>query len=408
MLEKIIFNLFAFVLFILIFLKLIRKNDTSYVYLLALQFIGIAINFIELSMGKSFGLITKLIIYILSVFLPIFFIWLEYAKSIDFAEIFDLMVSKIALLIGKEEVAKKYLLQLTEKYPNSSKGHKMLAELYENKEKYELALEEYEKVYELEPKNQNIYLKIGKLYGNVGRENEAIKILSDLLKRKPDYYEASLILADILNSKQEYKEAVQVYMAALKYKPADYELYYNLGMTYTLINDFAKAKECYEKAAQINSDLYHAKYSLGQLNLLYGDLEEAEKYFIECIDAEEVEAGAYYYLARIAMIKGETDKAKNYANIAIEENPTVYEKMAEENIFMPIIDKVNKPRIDVEGRKKNKKKLLSKKEILIDMHLDNTCKLVGKLNNNDIEMIENVRKTKEQEMNYNQDRQIEE
>lgn len=408
MLEKIIVNLFAFVLFILIFLKLIRKNDTSYVYLLALQFIGIAINFIELSMGKSFGLITKLIIYILSVFLPIFFIWLEYAKSIDFAETFDLMVSKIALLIGKEEVAKKYLLQLTEKYPNSSKGHKMLAELYENKEKYELALEEYEKVYELEPKNQNIYLKIGKLYGNVGRENEAIKILSDLLKRKPDYYEASLILADILNSKQEYKEAVQVYMAALKYKPADYELYYNLGMTYTLINDFAKAKECYEKAAQINSDLYHAKYSLGQLNLLYGDLEEAEKYFIECIDAEEVEAGAYYYLARIAMIKGETDKAKNYANIAIEENPTVYEKMAEENIFMPIIDKVNKPRIDVEGRKKNKKKLLSKKEILIDMHLDNTCKLVGKLNNNDIEMIENVRKTKEQEMNYNQDRQIEE
>ena len=408
MLEKIIFNLFAFVLFILIFLKLIRKNDTSYVYLLALQFIGIGINFIELSMGKSFGLITKLIIYILSVFLPIFFIWLEYAKSIDFAETFDLMVSKIALLTGKEEVAKKYLLQLTEKYPNSSKGHKMLAELYENKEKYELALEEYEKVYELEPKNQNIYLKIGKLYGNVGRENEAIKILSDLLKRKPDYYEASLILADILNSKQEYKEAVQVYMAALKYKPADYELYYNLGMTYTLINDFAKAKECYEKAAQINSDLYHAKYSLGQLNLLYGDLEEAEKYFIECIDAEEVEAGAYYYLARIAMIKGETDKAKNYANIAIEENPTVYEKMAEENIFMPIIDKVNKPRIDVEGRKKNKKKLLSKKEILIDMHLDNTCKLVGKLNNNDIEMIENVRKTKEQEMNYNQDRQIEE
>ena len=215
-----------------------------------------------------------------------------------------------------------------------------------------------------------------------------------------------MILADILNSKQEYKEAVQVYMAALKYRPADYDLYYNLGMTYTMINDFAKAKECYEKAAQINSTLYHARYSLGQLNLLYGDLEEAEKYFMECIDAEEVEAGAYYYLARIAMIKGETDKAKNYANIAIEENPTIYEKMAEENIFMPIIDEVNKPKINVEGKKKNKKKLLSKKEILIDMHLDNTCKLVGKLNNNDIEMIENVKRTKKQEINYDQDRQI--
>ena len=406
MFEKIIFNLFAFSLFILIFLKLIRKNDTSYVYLLVLQFIGIAINFIELSLGKSFGLIIKLIMYILSVFIPIFFIWLEYAKKIEFAEVFYLMVAKISILIGKEEISKKYLLQLISKYPNSYKGHKMLAELYEENEKYELALEEYEKVYEFNQKDQDIYIKIGKLYGNVGRENEAIEIFSDLLKKRPDYYEASMILADILNSKQEYKEAVQVYMAALKYRPADYDLYYNLGMTYTMINDFAKAKECYEKAAQINSTLYHARYSLGQLNLLYGDLEEAEKYFMECIDAEEVEAGAYYYLARIAVIKGETDKAKNYANIAIEENPTIYEKMAEENIFMPIIDEVNKPKINVEGKKKNKKKLLSKKEILIDMHLDNTCKLVGKLNNNDIEMIENVKRTKKQEINYDQDRQI--
>lgn len=55
MLEKIIFNLFAFTLFILIFIKFIRKNDTSYVYLLITQFVGIAINFIELSFGKSFG-----------------------------------------------------------------------------------------------------------------------------------------------------------------------------------------------------------------------------------------------------------------------------------------------------------------------------------------------------------------
>ena len=404
MFEKIIFNLFAFTLFILIFFKLIRKNDTSYVYLLVLQFIGIAINFVELSIGRSFGIVLKLVMYIFSVLLPIFFIWLEYAKKIDFAEIFYLIIAKMTLTIGKDEIAKQYLLRLVEKYTDSYKGHKMLAELYEKNEKYELALEEYEKVYELNPKDENIYLRIGKLYGNVGRENEAIEIFSNILKKKPDYYEASIILADILNSKQAYKEAVQVYMAALKYRPEDYNLYYNLAMTYTMLNDFAKAKECYEKAAQINSYLYHANYSLGQLNLLYGDLEEAENYFMKCIDAEELSADAYYYLARIAMIKGEIDKAKNYANIAIEEKPTIYEKMSEENIFMPIMDKVNKPKINVETKKKNKKKSLSKKEILIDMHLDNTCKLVGKLNNNDIEMIENVKKTKEQEMNFEKDK----
>ena len=397
MLEKIIFNLFAFTLFILIFLKLIKKNDSSYVYLLILQFIGIVINFIELSMGRNFYVGIKIIMYLLSLILPIIIICIEYKKKIDFAEIYYLGISKIMILISKEENAKKYLLILTEKYPNSYMGHKILAQIYEKNEKYELALEEYQKSYELNPREQDVYLKIGKLYGNVGRENEAIEIFYDLLKKKPDYYEASLILADILNNKHEYKEAIQIYMAALKYRPLDYDLYYNLGMTYTLINDFSKAKECYEKAAQINSELFHAKYFIGKLNLLYGDLEEAEKYFMECIDTEEIEAGAYYYLARIAMIKGETEKAKNYANIAIEENHTIYEKMTEENIFMPIIDKVNKPKININTKKKNRKKVLNKKEKMIDIHLDKTCKIVGKLNNNDIEMIENIKKGKEKE-----------
>lgn len=398
MFEKIIFNLFAFTLFILIFFKLIRKNDTSYVYLLVLQFIGIAINFIELSMSKSFGAITKILMYAVSVILPIFIIWLEYAKKVEFSEIFYILAAKISLISGKKDAAKKYLIQLTEKYPNSYKGHKLLAQVYENTEDYAMALEEYEKVYEINSEDSNIYLKIGKLYGNVGREEEAIKIIGDLLKKRPDYYEASMILADIFNSKKAYKEAVQVYISALKYRPADYNLYYNIAMTYTMLNDFAKAKENYEKAAQINSALFHAKYSLGQINLLYGDLEEAEKYFMQCIDADEIESGAYYYLARIAMIKGETEKAKNYANIAIEEKPSIFNKMLEENIFLPIMDYVNKPKTTIDNKKKNKRKILTKKEIQIDLHLDNTCKIVGKLSNSDIEMIENVKKTKSEEI----------
>lgn len=407
MFEKIIFNLFAFTLFILIFLKLIKRNDTSYVYLLVLQFIGIAINFIELTIGKSFGSILKIIMYILSVVLPLIIIWLEYAKKIEFAEIFYLVAAKLALITSKQDVAKKYLLQLNEKCPKSYKGHKMLAEIYEENEMYELALEEYENVYEIDSNNKSVYLKIGKLYGNVGRENEAIQIFSDLLKKQPDYYEASMILADILTNKQEYKEAVQVYINALRYRPTDYDLYYNIGMTYTMLNDFAKAKENYEKAAQINNVLYHAKYSLGQIALLYGDLEEAEAYFMQCIDTEESEAGAYYYLARIAMIKGETEKAKNYANIAIEEDSNIFEKMYAENIFLPIMDSVNKPKLNKESKKKNKKKTLTKKEKQIDLHLDKTCKLVGKLNNNDIEMIENVKRTKSEEIIIEDEKQVE-
>ena len=43
MLEKIIFNVLAFALFTITVLKLIKKNDTSYIYILALEFVGILI-----------------------------------------------------------------------------------------------------------------------------------------------------------------------------------------------------------------------------------------------------------------------------------------------------------------------------------------------------------------------------
>ncbi len=394
MFGKIVFNVLAFTLFIMMFLKFIKRNETSYVYLLILQFVGIAIEFVELITYKNLNLVLKLLMYVFSVIIPIFVFWLEFTKKIDFAEIFYLASAKFNILVGRDEVAKKYLSQLTEKYPASIKGHKMLAEVYEKQKKYELALEEYERALENMPEDKAMELKISELYGYTGREDEAIGRLMNLLKQQPDYYEASIVLADILNNKKEYKEAAQIYINAIRYKPYDYELYYNLGMTFTMLNDFAKAKEYYEKAGQINSNLYHARYSLGQINLLYGDLDEAENCFMKCIDTEEIEAGAYYYLARISMIKGKTAEAKNYANIAIEENPKIFDKMSEENIFAPIMDEVNKPKIKQEEKRRGKRKTLTKKEKTIDQHLDDTCKLVGKLNNNDIEMMENVKKSK--------------
>lgn len=394
MFGKIVFNVLAFTLFIMMFLKFIKRNETSYVYLLILQFVGIAIEFVELITYKNLNVVLKLLMYVFSVIIPIFVFWLEFTKKIDFAEIFYLISAKFNILVGRDEVAKKYLSQLTEKYPASIKGHKMLAEVYEKQKKYELALEEYERALENTPEDKAMELKISELYGYTGKEDEAIGRLMNLLKQQPDYYEASIVLADILNNKKEYKEAAQIYINAIRYKPYDYELYYNLGMTFTMLNDFAKAKEYYEKTGQINSNLYHARYSLGQINLLYGDLDEAENCFMKCIDTEEIEAGAYYYLARISMIKGKTAEAKNYANIAIEENPKIFDKMSEENIFAPIMDEVNKPKIKQEEKRRGKRKTLTKKEKMIDQHLDDTCKIVGKLNNNDIEMMENVKKSK--------------
>ena len=99
MIEKIIFNLLAFAIFIIVFGRFIKKNDTSYVYILGLEFIGIVINFIELLANIHLNLFLRILIYILSIIIPGIILLIEYKKKIDFPEILNIILAKIQKVI---------------------------------------------------------------------------------------------------------------------------------------------------------------------------------------------------------------------------------------------------------------------------------------------------------------------
>ncbi len=388
--EKIIFNLLAFTLFTIIFMKMIKKNDTSYVYILVLEFIGIAINFVELFISTNINAIFKTIMYLFAVILPAVVLFIEYKKKIDFPEIYKLTMAKIYMDSGKYDKSKDYLFSLINKYPESYLGHKSLAKLYEKEGKNDNAIDEYVRVAQINEKDLKINFNIAKLLNKENRNEEAINVLHNNLKKNPELYEDAMLLGNILFESEHYKEACTIYMNSLRYHPGNYDIYYSLGMTCTMLNDFQRAKEFYDKAAQINSLAYNAKLSLGQIALIYGDLEEAEQYFYESAKGEDSEAGSYYYLAQIALLKGDKEKAINYMNIAIKLEPKLYEKIQKDTVFMPIIKEVIEPNKEVkENARKNKMRYKEKKCV---NHLAKTCTLVSSLNNDDVKTMKNVKK----------------
>lgn len=389
MIEKILFAIIAFILFIIMFFKMIQKNDTNYVYPLIIQAIGIIIQFIGLLYNFKIPNILLMLCYVFSILIPIVILFME-KRGLNLSE----LICFTYTLFSKDAIKnKKIIMQLIEKYPNSYYGHKMLAEIYEKEENYSIAAEEYMRALDGKSSDYNLYYKIAKSLNNINKQEEAIQALNKLLKEKPDYYEASILLIDILYEKENFKEAVNVCREALKYKPADYDLYYNLGMLYTRLNDFQSAREYYEKAAKLNSLLCTAKYNLGQISLICDELEEAEKYFMECINNDCLEDGSYYYLAYIEMLKGDKQKAINYLNIAVEENKKYYEKAKKEIVFKLIINYINKPT----NEKEKKEKITTKEEKTI-LHLENTYELVGNLNNNDIKVIKTIKKENERDL----------
>lgn len=395
--EKIIFNILAFSLFIIMFFKMIKKNDTNYVVILCMQAIGIAVSFIEIIFVLKIGSFMKFLIYLLSIIIPIIIIYLEY-KNINFSEIIYISLAKIMAFVGDSKTAKSFLIKLVTKYPESYFGHKMLAEIYESEGGMRKAIDEYVQVIDINKKDYNSYYKISYLLNDLGKKEEASQMLEVLLRKKPEMLEATTLLGDIYCEQERYKEAANIYNEALKYNPTSYELYYNMGIVYTMLNDFQNAKACYEKAAAINTLLYSGYYNLAQISLIYNDLDEAEKYFMRSVESKDVEPKAYYNLAKIYIIKGDKENAIKFLNVAIEIDHNLYKKAENEPLFFSIKTYINFPDMDEE---QNLETTLTKKEIKAQEHLESTMKLVGKLSLNNIrlkrEQRENIQNKEDRE-----------
>ena len=379
LIEKMIFNILAFSLFIIIFAKLIKKNDSNYVFIIILQAIGIALNFAEIMIKDFSGSIIKVIMYVFAIIIPLGIIMLEMAQH-NVSEFTSIMLAKFLMGIGNNKAAKSILLNLVDKY-DSYKGHLLLAKIYEKDGGMRRAIDEYVMAVDINKQDYDSYYRIAELLNELDKPDEAITMLQNLLRNKGDYYDASILLGELLGKQERFKEAVNVYTEALQYRPLDYELYYCLGIAYTRLNDFANAKLSYEKAAEINHVLYTAKYNLGQIALIEKDMDAAEMYFKECLMSEELEAKAYYQLSKIYLIRGEKDKAINFANKAIELDEVYLEIIGKNPIFESIRTYLT---VSVKLGKQKETKKISKEDELVQKHLEETYTLINNLNENDI------------------------
>ena len=384
--EQLIFTFISFAIFVYMFFRMIKNNDTSYVVILVLEALGIALNFVEVLFGIKLNILFVIIKYLLAILLPIGVIILEKRNSPIF-EIINITKAKLYIMFGDTKKAKQSLLTLLDKNKDSYQAHKLLAEVYEKEGGMRKAIDEYVQAIDLNKQDYNSYYKVAELLNQLDKKEEASQMLFSLLNKKPEMYEASILLGEILIDREMYKEAANIYQDALRYNPVSYDLNYNLGIAYTMLNDFQNAKICYEKAAEINSLAYNAKYSLAEIALIYKDLEEAEKRFLEAIEEEELSADAYYELAKIYLIKADKDTAIKYVNIAIDINSKkIVQKVKKDPIFIPIMARISIP-FNLEDTLEDKENRLQEKEIKSKEHLEEMAEITRQLSYNDIKLL---------------------
>ena len=380
MFGEIFFYVVSIALFILMFIKIMLRNDIISFASLILQAIGIAIRFIALIFKLELNWFFEIFTYLVSVIIPLVLIFLEY-KKINLTDKIYIFLAKCFLLIKDTKNAKKILIALIEKNDKCAEAHRILAEIYEQEGGIRKAIDEYVKVVDLDQNAYDSYFKIAVLLRELGNNQDSLEKLIKLVNKKPDYLEASIALSEMLCMSERYKEAISVMNEVAKYHPNNYDVYYSMGMIYTLLNDFSTAKTCYEKAAIINSLEHNSDYNIAMIELILGELEESEKYFTRCIDDEKLSPLAYYQLAKIYMLRGHKETAIQALNIAIELDKNMYKKAVEDRIFIPIKGYIDYPNMDEDEEQieeETEKKV--EKEEIVRKHLEDTYDLVGQLN----------------------------
>ena len=91
--EKIIFTILALYLIIVIFFKFIKKIDKIYIPVLVIELIGLILEIIEIIFDLKFNIVVKILMYLISVVIPLIIIIME-NKGLKFSEYVYLLLAK--------------------------------------------------------------------------------------------------------------------------------------------------------------------------------------------------------------------------------------------------------------------------------------------------------------------------
>ncbi|QXX73427.1 Beta-barrel assembly-enhancing protease [Methylovirgula sp. HY1] len=142
--------------------------------------------------------------------------------------------------------------------PNNNLATLTLGDLYERLKQYEPAIDIYQSVSDSDPLRLTADIETAQSLENLGKNDEATKLLTKIVADHPGNAEALTSLGNLQRVHKQYAEAVATYTKAiaLSKKPdkADWPLYYFRGIAYERQKDWPPAEADFKHALQLYPD----------------------------------------------------------------------------------------------------------------------------------------------------------
>lgn len=146
------------------------------------------------------------------------------------------------------EVALKKSVSLN---PTYAPAIKELAEAYVALNRFNDAIEQYQKVIELNPNDIDSRGHLSELYAWAGNHDKSIVAYKDALELAPNNLNLKTGLARVLRWSHRHDEAERLYKEALQADPENHEALKGLAKTYSMRGDLAAAAGIFSKAVKL-------------------------------------------------------------------------------------------------------------------------------------------------------------
>lgn len=199
---------------------------------------------------------------------------------------------------------------LVDTYPNNLQFRITYIEILDELKNYEEALENVNKLLELDEKNPDLIKKKGTYLRKLGMLEEASQIFQSLVNRGKIDVEVYYNLAFCAVEQNDFDLAKEMFKKCIILEPNNPYAHKDLGVLYLKMNCYDWAKDEMEQAIELEDDVSEFHYSLGVCNMMLGDIELAQKELEKSLVLDENNPDCLAYYGHILIQKEEYEKAK--------------------------------------------------------------------------------------------------
>jgi tetratricopeptide (TPR) repeat protein len=197
------------------------------------------------------------------------------------------------------------------KAPAKPRPHFNLGQAYQQTQRLDDAIREYEHALALKPDIHAAYSNIAAIYLDRKQYDKGEEVLRRITTLAPDFTEGFINLGVLFIRRTDPDSALKPLERALELNPDSFAAHFNKGEALTQKRDFKAAVESYKQAVRLRPDLAAFRLSLGMGYLRAGDRESAEKEFLKLTDGPNA-AEAYRNLGMMYNDADQPDQAIRY------------------------------------------------------------------------------------------------